>query len=453
MAEKKVVIVGAGNAGLSAAYQLYKAGIDFVVLDAADTFGGRVSYKQSGDIIYNDGAAFTEPQWETTFQYLEEFGLTDRIFDFSTKVYGLPKDDGSITYFTDRGSLFDAALQVKGLPKGLITQGMRFLPAFLKAQRLVGENHDFSKLTEVSKLTTREWAEAHGGPEIANRLLGPMLGTMTLARSCDVSAAHPIALMKLMKGMKGLVGGLKIINEAIYEKIKDNVRLNTPVQEIVIEDGEVKGVRLADGQIIDADQVICATDATDALTLMPGVPEVYKEALGTCTYCKTWHYVYCIPEKILPDGFLALLVPESDDSLITTIFGGPLGPGDQVPGSTAVHDFGGGAQMFHTFTAGWHDDKLMSLSDDERNALVAREIGRYYPGFEDKCELIACNRMERAINLEPPGQFEAIEDLKNNHLSDVKGLYLGGEYMFLIACTEGAWMTGKQAAQKLIAES
>ena len=61
-------------------------------------------------------------------------------------------------------------------------------------------------------------------------------------------------------------------------------------------------------------------------------------------------------------------------------------------------------------------------------------------------------RVERAINLEPPGQYNAITNMKENHLSDVKGMYLGGEYMFLIACTEGAWMTGKQAALKLIDE-
>jgi len=87
----------------------------------------------------------------------------------------------------------------------------------------------------------------------------------------------------------------------------------------------------------------------------------------------------------------------------------------------------------------------------ERDARVAEEIGRFYPGFEEKAEVIAANRMERAISLEPPGQFEAIDDMKRNHIDDVGDLYLGGEYLFLIACTEGAWMTGRQATLKLIA--
>ena len=451
MTEEKVIIVGGGNAGLSAAYQLHKAGIPFTLLEATERVGGRVRYRQKDDIIYNDGAAFTEPQWETTFEYLHEFGLDDLVFEPPTKIYGLYLN-GEVKYFEETGNLFQSLLQVRGIPKKLMAQGAKFVPSLLKAMGLVGENHDFSQLTEVSKMSTREWATAHGGSEIADKLLGPMLGTMTLARSCDVSAAHPIALMKLMKGMDGVIGGLKLINENIYDVIKDDVRLNTPVDEVLIEDGAITGVKLSDGSTIASSKVICCTDAYDAVRLMPGLPQNIKDALGTCTYCKTWHYVFYYPEKLMPDGFLALFIPESENSLITTVFAGPLLPSDQVSGSQAKHDFSGNAMAVHTFTAGWHDDKYLPLSDADRDALVAKEIGRFYPGFEEKAEVIAANRMERAINLEPPGQFEAIDDMKRNHLDDVKGLYLGGEYMFLIACTEGAWMTGKQAAEKLIAD-
>jgi hypothetical protein len=52
--------------------------------------------------------------------------------------------------------------------------------------------------------------------------------------------------------------------------------------------------------------------------------------------------------------------------------------------------------------------------------------------------------------MESPGQFVAIHDLLKNHISDVQGLYLAGEYLFLIASTEGALMTGKQAANRVI---
>ncbi|UDL88041.1 flavin monoamine oxidase family protein [Mesorhizobium sp. PAMC28654] len=43
-----VVIVGAGFTGLSAAHELKKAGVDFVLLEARDRVGGRVEAKQNG---------------------------------------------------------------------------------------------------------------------------------------------------------------------------------------------------------------------------------------------------------------------------------------------------------------------------------------------------------------------------------------------------------------------
>ncbi len=38
----KVIIIGAGFAGLAAAYQLYKKKVDFVILEARNRIGGRV---------------------------------------------------------------------------------------------------------------------------------------------------------------------------------------------------------------------------------------------------------------------------------------------------------------------------------------------------------------------------------------------------------------------------
>ena len=54
------------------------------------------------------------------------------------------------------------------------------------------------------------------------------------------------------------------------------------------------------------------------------------------------------------------------------------------------------------------------------------------------------------MNTEAPGQYNAIRDLLQNHMRDVSGLYLAGEYLFLIACTEGAMATGKKAAEMVV---
>ena len=451
MSEKKVIIVGGGNAGLAAAYELHKAGIPYTVLEATNHYGGRLTTNTKGDFRFHEGAVFTEPQWTTTHDYLREFGLSDRVYTPEKKIYGLYLK-GETVYFEDTGNLFESLLQLKGLPPALLIQGAKFIPNLLKAMAAVGENHDFSKLKDISEMSTREWVEKHGGPEVADKLLGPMLETMTLSRSSDICAAHPIALMKLMKGMDQVDGGLEIVNDAIYEIVKDNIRLSTPVKEIVVEDDAIKGVQLVDGEFIETDEVICCTDAVDAISLIPGLPQAVVDDLSTCTYCRTFHYVYYMEDQFVPDGFMAQFIPESEDSILSTFFAGRLNPEyDRVEGVPQEHAFGPTSTWVRAFTAGWHDDELIPLSDEERNARVTAEIDKFAPGFAEKAELVFVRRLERAINQEPPGQFNAINDLKENHIDDVKGLYYAGEYMFLIACTEGAWMTGKQAAEKLIA--
>jgi len=453
MAEEKIIIVGGGCAGLSAAYQLYKAGVPFTLLEATERVGGRVRFRENGDIYYNDGAAFTEPQWGTTFEYIDELGLTEQAHNQTNcAVYGFWLD-GKVQFFDAGENLFAELLKIKGLPKGIVMQGLKFLPAFAKDLLLVGrEDHDYSKLDKVSRLSTREYCESHGAPLIADNLLGPMLGTMTLGSTDQVGVAHPIALLGGMQGMVEIEGGLKSINERIYEKIKDNVKLNTPVEEIVVEEGKVKGVKLASGEFMEADKVMCATDAKLAMKLIPNASPAMMEAWDSTLYSRSWHYVYYIPGRPVPDDFVALFIPENENSLITTIFGMETRPENQVPGSEAKHDFNGGATFFHTFTASWHEDELEGLTDEERDARVAAEVEKFFPGVLENAEQVGANYLERAISLVPAGSFEKITDLVDNHLDDIEGLYLGGEYLFLVACTEGAWDTGKKAGLKMIAD-
>jgi protoporphyrinogen oxidase len=441
MVENKVVIVGGGNAGLAAAHALKKEGIDFVVLEASNRYGGRVGRGTHKDYTFSTGAYFTEPQWDTTFEYLKEFGLEDDVITLDKKVYGFWYKN-KVEYFVDEGNLFGAILKFRGLPPAIIPQGAKFAASLGLAMNKIKGEDDFSGLDEISNQSTAEWATKNGGPEVVDKLIGPMLGMMVLEKADAISAAHPIALMKLMAGMCVVKGGLKRVNDAIYEGIKDNVRLNTPVKQIVIQDGEVQGVKLENGEYIATDNVICCTDAVTALEIMPNSPLPMRKALATCKYSRTFHYVFELEKRNVPEDFLAMFIPLSTDSLLTTIFDENtkyIEPGHEEMG------------LIHVFTAGWHDDKFLPLNEDERRQLVLDEVEKFYPGFSQVATEINCTRYEKAVNTEPPGQYSEVQNFVKNHRDDIKGLNLAGEYLFLIACTEGAWSTGKEAAERVIA--
>lgn len=440
MSDKKVVIIGGGCAGLAAAWNLKKTGIDFVLYEASERYGGRVGLDHRDGYAVSRGAAFTEPQWKTTFGLLNEFGMMDKVKTLGTTMFGFWRN-GKIHYIAtgDEAKISDM-LKFRGVPFRTIPQAIGFMKEVGKYRKKI-KGDDFSGLAEVSEMTSEEFALKYGGDEISNRILNPFLGTMVLARDSDVSAAHPIALLSLMEGMCVIDGGLGSINDELYARVKENVKLNSPVTKVIVEDGAVKGVETPEG-FVGCDEVICATDAVLTRQLIPDLPEVMDKALSACKYSKTYHYAFALPKLLVPEHFLALFIPKQEDSILTTVF----------EEETLFHSGPKGAGLMHTFTAGWHDEELSAMTEEERRRTVIKEIQKYFHEFPDEPIFTETIRYDRAINLEAPGQFVAIEDLKANHMDDVKGLHLAGEYLFLIACTEGAWKTGTEAARSLIAQ-
>src|SRR5918998_3585899 len=78
-AAKKIIVIGAGLAGLSAAYELTQAGHDVTVLEARTRAGGRVHTLRDdfADGLYAEaGAARIPNHHHFTLKYAELFGLT-----------------------------------------------------------------------------------------------------------------------------------------------------------------------------------------------------------------------------------------------------------------------------------------------------------------------------------------------------------------------------------------
>ena len=306
MLKKKVVIIGAGCTGLSAAYTLEKQDVDYVVYEATNVIGGRCRSVPEDGYEFYAGAGSTEPQWKTTFQYLEELGLMDKVFTVSKQRYAYLINGKLRTVFLG-GTLWDMLKAMPenikffftGFPWKTYWQLIKVFSELGKHMKMVDvDNHNFEALAEISKMTTEEFVVKYGGHEALDYIFHPLLSMMVLGHSRDISVAHPIALFSLMKGMCSIEGGLGLITQGLYEKVKHNVQLNTPVQKVVIENGKVTGVELKDG-FVAADQVIMGVDAVLARKLIPDLPEAMRKPLETCIYSSSYYYQFGLEKPLI----------------------------------------------------------------------------------------------------------------------------------------------------------
>ncbi|WP_027587664.1 protoporphyrinogen/coproporphyrinogen oxidase [Acidipropionibacterium thoenii] len=445
-----VIVVGGGCAGLSAAHTLQEHGIDYVLLEADNRTGGRVGNRTVGPFTWAIGATMTEPQWDTTFRYLDEFDLLDRVQKVDSQCFGFWNGEQTRFLSVGRGmrlrNLRDF-LTEGGLPARAYPQAARLavalLPRMLKVLTSGTGDRQLPGLAGVEAATCEEFGLRHGGTEVTDRLLAPYIGTMLFGQLPDVSIAHPVAALSLMRGMRSIDGGMAVLTDRLYDQVRDHVRLSTPVEEVVIDDGAVRGVRTGEG-IIEAADVICATDAHVTSRIIPDLPEAVAADLSSCTYSSTYNYVFGLDRRVVPDNFVSLMIPHSTDSLLVRVFDENSGAfGSRGPAGTS---------LIHAFTAGWYDGRLSAMTEDQRRAAVISELQRFIPDFPDEPSTTDVVRWDRAVCQQPPEHLAAMRDLRQHHWQDVEGLHLAGEYLFVVSSTEGVLLTGRQAALSVAAD-
>jgi protoporphyrinogen oxidase len=195
MPTKKVVVIGAGCAGLSAAYTLHKHGIETIVFEAGPVAGGRCRTEWEDGYEITAGAATTEPQWATTFQYIKELGLEDRVkaghkLRFAYYINGKLRTvflGISIKTLGENIRFF-----LNGFPKLTYLHIARAFSALRNYMKYVDtKNHDFSALKEISNMSTKDFLLKNGASLAHDWMFYPFMTLMVMERPSEISIAHP----------------------------------------------------------------------------------------------------------------------------------------------------------------------------------------------------------------------------------------------------------------------
>ena len=274
---KRVAVLGAGIAGLVAAYELHRAGFDVTVLEARDRVAGRVWTVRGGDRIvqtgrqdqvcgFSDGlylkagAARIPSTHHTILGYARTLGVPLEVMVNANRASrwdmgGRVVTNGQMTNDL-RGRLME--LFAKSIDRGALDQQMpagerTMLRQFLGFYGELAENGDYVPQGRSG------FAELPGGYNSAGRPKPPLrLDEILTGRAVGL----PLVFEEFFDQQAPMfqpVGGMDRIAHALYEQVRGAVRLGRPVTEIRRRGNGVRIVHGAgrDRQALDADYCVC----------------------------------------------------------------------------------------------------------------------------------------------------------------------------------------------------
>lgn len=282
MAEHRVVIVGAGVAGLTAALALAARGVDVTVLERSSAPGGKMRQISIGSAQIDSGPTVFTMRWVFD-ELFAAAGLTFtdhvRLDPLSILARHSWEADATLDLFADHERTVDAIGDFAGAADA---EGYRAFcrdtkriydileKPFLRAAQpsmggLIGADgfRGLLRLPQIQPFSSM-WSAL--GKYFTDPRLRQLFGRY--ATYCGSSPYLAPATLMLVahverEGVWSIDGGMRSLSEAIAECAKSfgaSIRYEQEVSEVLVTCGRTSGVRLVSGERVAADAVIMNAD-------------------------------------------------------------------------------------------------------------------------------------------------------------------------------------------------
>lgn len=288
-----IIVIGAGIGGLSAAIRLAAAGEQVIVLEQNAAVGGKMSQVVATGFRWDTG-----PSVITMRHVFEELftAAGKKLNDYLTL---LPVDPLT-RYFYPDGTVLDVtrdwptlAAQIAQLNPQDIQGYLDFLAYGAKLHRITGpvfiydQPPSWRSLLQVSPMeffkvdpwfTLDQVIRRHVHSPQLRQLLGRFATYVGASPYRAPATLGVIADVELTGGVWYPQGGIYAIADAFYRlaiELGVEIRTGCTVEEIVLDNSRVQGVRLESGELLGAETVIANVDVTTVYTkLLPAIAEV-----------------------------------------------------------------------------------------------------------------------------------------------------------------------------------
>ena len=390
----KLIIVGAGLAGLTCAKVLRERGAEVTVFEASDGVGGRVRTDEQDGFLLDRG-----------FQ------------DF---------DSGAVVHRGSQKSILSDPLRdPKALVPSLLSDAAT-LGDKLRTLEVVARTHAVGPSAGAvdggADTSTLEYLKSAGLSErYVDNFFRPFYGGITLNRKLTTSARVLRFTLRMLASGRTVVPALGMgeISLQLASHLPENtIRLNSPVDDLLREGERVAGVRVAVDEH-EADTVVVATDAPTAGALTgEAVPE---GAVGeVCLYYES---------DGLGSGKKILLNAEDGAFLNNAV---------QMSNISEKYAPPDRDLLYAVALTG------MDLPEGELYRRGIEDLSRWYPGADFRP--LGLRRIPYGQFAQPAGIYDSLPENRTH----TPGLVLAGEYTE-DSSINGSMLSGERAAGVVIA--
>ncbi len=434
--ERRIAVIGAGMAGLSAAYRLEQAGVRATVYEAEDRVGGRVQTIRKGDYVMDLGAAVYLGTYRDAIALIKEVGLDGELQE-RPAIGAMPRA-GKVHHFVYSKPV-RTALTTKALSWKAKLRAIKVARLLLKHRNNLGY-YDYSGITVLDNVSTRRFAESELGQELSDYLAEPLVRGTWAADDGESSNALMLWTVRnmLVPTVFNLDSGCDTLARVLAKSTE--VRLSTPATrvrdcgthvEVTAGIGSAETTERYDG-------IIIATTAKHALAMQPDMPTYQREYYERTRYRGL--ITVCVGLNMQPsDPATYILIPRKEDPDAIAVIADHIKAAGRAPAGKSLYT----VLFSHEYL--WANT---GKTDAEVIADAVATISRYHGDVAPYVEETAIKRWEEVVPVVHTGDFTRMNEYKTR-IDPASRVQYAGDFD-RIPGLNGAAVSGSEAAARLL---
>jgi protoporphyrinogen/coproporphyrinogen III oxidase len=432
-----VIVIGAGIAGLTAAFRLRKAGLNVTVLEREDHVGGRMSTLTRDGYRIDLGASLLPSSYRQMLRLIGEAGLTGEI-TATSGVFGLVRD-GQVHRF-QVGSVTD----MLGIPISVRSK-LTLVRAVADCVRLGGKLdwYDLSRALAADGESAPEYAIRRLNKEILDYLVEPTCASMTLNIAEDNSAASFLFFLRRVLATRSLFNspsGIDFLPRGLARQVDVRLRATATAVERN-RSGVAVAWRDSGGleRTTDAAACVIALPARQAATLYQGWTPEQRDFLGSVRYGRCVNVSIALRRPPAEDACFLLTPRAEEPDLGAVVLEHNKAPGRAPENRGLVTTY---------WRQAWSDPRA-GLDDDTISQQAVGALSRSLPSLVTDVEWTHVQRWDPSIAVNFPGHLAALGRFTRS-VDPRSPVQLAGDY-FSGTTTNSSLCSGERAAQRILA--